>query len=77
MNNQAAQTMPELPESPFQDGYGRGEKFYTAEQMHDMYQRGYADGLSFVCQWPDCGHDTNQVDPRPGCNGAYCHKRIK
>lgn len=24
------------------------------------------------CVWPDCGHDTNKSDPRPGCNGDYC-----
>lgn len=24
------------------------------------------------CIWPDCGHDTNQSDPRPGCNGKFC-----
>jgi len=29
-------------------------------------------GVPLQCIWPDCGHDTNCSDPRPGCNGIGC-----
>lgn len=34
--------------------------------------RNKAKGILAGCQWPDCGHDTNQSDNTPGCRGAFC-----
>lgn len=25
-----------------------------------------------TCNWPDCGHDTNQTGYSPGCTGKFC-----
>lgn len=30
-----------------------------------------------ACIWPDCGHDTNQSNPSPGCNGIGCPSRAR
>ena len=50
------------------------------QATHDMFDHGHPTTDELIaatkskCTWPDCGHDTNQSNPDPRCNGAYCPK---
>jgi hypothetical protein len=37
-----------------------------------LYTHAERPGVPSQCIWPDCGHNTNCSDPRPGCNGIGC-----